>query len=183
MCKSSSATEHPDLFGSFQVDSVVLRIMIQQDNCVCRVTIDNQIKPTLIGLRKYDGIIYSAPEQSVCGLAVDINHLPDISTGNVIAPIECIDNVEYRTIPLLQNSILQFKSRIINGKFTRGYCMRIQRGNVDCYVHLEIKELYIRYIYTTILDVVQYLIINGPSNAIVSVFLSLTISDTSRTFK
>ena len=53
-----------------------------------------------------------------------------MSTGNIIAPIECIDNVEYRTIPMLNNSTLQFKSRIINGTFTRGYCMRIQRGKV-----------------------------------------------------
>jgi len=43
MCKSSSATEHSDHSGSYKVDSVVLHIMIQQENCICRVTIDNQI--------------------------------------------------------------------------------------------------------------------------------------------
>jgi hypothetical protein len=52
-----------------------------------------------------------------CGLAVDINHIPDMSTGNVIAPIECLSNVEYRTIQLLPNSTLQFKTRIISGHF------------------------------------------------------------------
>jgi hypothetical protein len=31
---------------------------------------------------------------------------------------------------LLQNSTLRFISRIIKVTFTRGYCMRIQRGNV-----------------------------------------------------
>jgi hypothetical protein len=134
MCTSNSATEEIQS-GSFKVDSVVLRIMIQQDNCICRVTIDNQIKPVYIGLNKYDGLTASAPEEAGCGLAVDISHLPNMSTGNVIYPIKCIDNVNHRTIPLLLNSTLQFKSRIINGNFTRGYCMRIQRGNVACNVH------------------------------------------------
>ena len=63
--------------------------------------------------------------------SVDIAHIPEMSTGNVIAPVECRDNVNYRTIPLLQNGTLQFKSRIINGNFTRGYCMQISRGKKD----------------------------------------------------
>jgi hypothetical protein len=109
--------------------------MTQQENCICRVTIDNQIEPVSIGLNKYECLTLSAPEDIGCGLAVDINHIPDTSTGNVIAPIECIDNVVSRNLQLLQNSTLQFKSRIINGTFTRGYCMRIHRGNVDCNGH------------------------------------------------
>jgi hypothetical protein len=36
----------------------------------------------------------STPEVGECGLAVDINHIPDMSTGNAIAPIECLSNVE-----------------------------------------------------------------------------------------
>jgi hypothetical protein len=129
MCKSSSATEET-YSGGLRVDSVVLRIMTQQDNCICRVQIDNQIQPIAIGLRKYDGLSSSAPEETECGLAVDINHIPDMSTESVIVPIECINNVNYRTILLLLNSTLQFKSRIITGIFTRGYCMRIHRGKV-----------------------------------------------------
>jgi len=137
MCSSSSAT----------VNSVVLRIVTQQENCICRVTIYNQIEPIYIGLKKYDDLTLLAPEEAECGLAVDINHIPyksivrginhipDISTGNVIAPIECKDNVGSRKLQLLQNSTLQFKSRIINGTFTRGYCMWIHRGNVDCNGH------------------------------------------------
>ena len=104
--------------------------MTQQDNCICRVTLENQIKPIYVGFRKYNGLAASVPMQYGCGLAVDINLIPDMSTGNVIAPIKCIDNVNYRTIQLLHNSTLQFKSRIINGNLTRGYCMQIQRGNV-----------------------------------------------------
>ena len=130
MCKLSSAMEEANS-GGYKVDSVVIRIMIQQDNCICRVTIDKQIQPVSIGLSKYEGRPSSAPEKYGCGLAVDINHIPGMSTENVIDPIECAVNSEPRNITLLQNSTLQFKSRIINGNFTRGYCMQIQRGNVS----------------------------------------------------
>ena len=132
MCKSSYASEYPELSGSHQVDSVVLRILIQQDNCICRVTIDNQVEPVSIGLRKYDGLTVSAPDKYGCGLAIDITHIPSMSTGVAIAPIECIENVNFRTIPLLLSSTLQFKTRIINGSFTRGYCLRINRGKSVC---------------------------------------------------
>ena len=128
MCKSSSASEHPGLSGGYIIDSVVLRIMIQQDNCICKVTIDNQIQPVYIGLEKYDGLASSAPEEYGCGLAVDIHYIPGTSTGNKIAPIECLKNVAHRYIPIYQNTTLQFKSRIIDGIYTRGYCMRTQRG-------------------------------------------------------
>ena len=129
MCRTSSATEEQHS-GYDNVDSVVLRIMIQQDNCICRVTIDNQIEPVSIGLEKYDGLTSSAPEKYGCGLAVDIHYIPDISTGNKIAPIECEKNVAHRDIPIYQNSTFEFKSRIIDGTFTRGYCMQIIRGIV-----------------------------------------------------
>ena len=129
MCMSSSATED-EKNGNYIIDSVVLRIMIQQDNCICRVTIDKQIHPIALGLGKYNDHIDSAPRTGRCGLAIDINHIPDTSTENVTAPIECVDNVGFRYIQLYENSTLQFKSRIIDGHFTKGYCMRIQRGNV-----------------------------------------------------
>ena len=135
MCKSSYATEEYGHSGYFTIDSVVLRIMIQQDDCICRVKIDNQIEPFYIGLIKYDSIISSAPEEYGCGLVVDINHISDMSTGNIIAPIECIENVAFSNLPLLENSTLQFKSRIINWKFTRGYCKHIIRGKMTCNIH------------------------------------------------
>jgi hypothetical protein len=72
-----------------------------------------------MALGKYDGLSSSAQEESTCGLAVDMHHTSDTSTGNVIAPIECLDNVDYRSIPLLHNSYLQFKSRVMDGMFTR----------------------------------------------------------------
>jgi hypothetical protein len=125
---SSSATEDTHS-GSYGVNSVVLRIMMQQNNCICRVTLDNQKKqPVDLGLRKCDGLTSSAPEKVDCGLAVDINYIPDMSTGNVIAPIECLVNGTLRHTPLFQKSYLQFRSRIINGSFISGFCIRIIRG-------------------------------------------------------
>jgi hypothetical protein len=43
--------------------------MTQQDNCTCRVTIENQIETISIGLRKYGGLSSSAPDTYGCGLA------------------------------------------------------------------------------------------------------------------
>ena len=57
---TNSATEDKQS-GSDNVDSVVLRIMIQQDSCICRVNIENQIELIHIGLGKYGGFTDSAP--------------------------------------------------------------------------------------------------------------------------
>jgi hypothetical protein len=131
MCKSSSATEEAHS-GSYRVNSVVLRIMTQKDDCICRVLLDNQQEnPVVVGLRKYDGLQSSAPEKVDCGLAVDINHIPDMSTGNIIAPIECPVNHTLRHTPLFQKSYLQFRSRTVNGDFIRGFCIRIIRGKAS----------------------------------------------------
>ena len=131
MCKSSSATEETESAG-YKVDSVVLRIMTQQDDCICRVSLDNQKeKPVVVGLNTFEGFIASAPEKADGGLAVDINHIPDMSTGIVIDPIECLVNGTRRHTPLFQKSYLQFRSRKINGDFIRGFCIRIIRGKAS----------------------------------------------------
>jgi hypothetical protein len=134
MCKSSSATEYTSS-GGFKGDSVVLRIMTQEDDCICRVMIDNQKDTVIVGIRKYDGLTASAPAEAKCGLAVDVNHIPNMSAGNVIAPIECLVNGTLRHTPLFQKSYLQFRSRIIHGTFNRGYCIRILRGSMTCIIH------------------------------------------------
>jgi hypothetical protein len=69
MCRSSSATEETSS-GGYRVDSVVLRIMTQEDDCICRVMIDNQIDAVSVGIRKVDGLTASAPEKADCGLAL-----------------------------------------------------------------------------------------------------------------
>jgi hypothetical protein len=69
--------------------------------------------------------------EAECGLVVDVNHIPDMSTGNVIAPIECLVNGTLRNTPLFQKNYLQFRSRIINGDFIRGFNIRIIRGKAS----------------------------------------------------
>ena len=66
--------------------------------------IDNQSDTVSVGIRKCDGLTASAPEKAECGLAVDISHIPDMSTGNVIAPIECLVNGTLRNTPLFQKN-------------------------------------------------------------------------------
>ena len=65
-----------------------------------------------------------------------------MSTGNVIAPIECLLNDTRRYTPLLQNGYLQFRSRIINGNFIRGFCIRIIRGKASLQIVNLKKNLY-----------------------------------------
>ena len=130
MCWSSSTTEETHS-TSYRVNSVVLRMMIQQEDCICRVMIDNQTDTVSVGIRKFDGLTASAPEKAECGLAVDVNHIPNMSTGSVIAPVECPVNGTLRNTQLFQKSYLQFRSRIINGDFIRGFCMRIIRGKAS----------------------------------------------------
>ena len=97
----------------------------------CRVMIENQKDTVVVGIRKYAGLTASAPEEAECGLAVDVNHIPNMSTGIVIDPIECLVNGTLRHTPLFQKGYLQFRSRIINGDFIRGFCIRIIRGKVS----------------------------------------------------
>ena len=156
MCKSSSATEETN-DGSYNIDSVVLRIMTQQDDCICRVMIDNQSDTISVGIRKNGGLTSSAPEKADCGFAVDINHMPDMSTEN--APIECLVN-RTRYIPLFQKSYLQFRSRIINGNFIRGFCIRIIRGKAL----LQIVNL--KKNHKPIIIVLQPLTINNTSHSL-----------------
>ena len=160
MCKSSSATEETSSEG-YKVDSVVLRIMTQHDDCICRVTLDNQIEnQVVVGLRKFEGFQSSAPVEADCGLAVDINHIPDMSTGNVIAPIECLVNGTRRHKPLFQKSYLPFRSRIINGDFIRGFCIRIIRGKAS----LQIVNL--KTNHKPIIFALQPLTINNTSHSL-----------------
>jgi hypothetical protein len=69
----------------------------------------NQTKKRVdVGLRKFEGFLSSAPEKANCGLAVDINHIPDMSTGNIQHCLFCnlqnlfllLQNLAYTYQPL-----------------------------------------------------------------------------------
>ena len=126
MCKESSAVEE-HISGTLSNDSVVLRIITQQDHCICQLTLLNQTKDETLILRKQDASVNAAPINDTCGLAVDIHH---ISTGNhtAIDPIQCTKPKGTTAITLAKNGMLQFQSRQIDGTFTKGYCMEILRS-------------------------------------------------------
>lgn len=127
MCTTDYATE-VDTNGGTTVDSVALRVMTQQDGCECEVTLQNQKTIHTIYMRKYDLNTNASPEKAACGLSIDIdynipNNLPENKN-----PVECIEGTQPRSISLTTNGILHLRSRVINGTFTRGYCMQIFRG-------------------------------------------------------
>jgi hypothetical protein len=74
---------------------------------VHEVMIDNQKDTVSVGIRKSDGLTASAPVKADCGLVVDVNHISNMSTGSVIAPIECLVNGTLRNTTLFQKSYLQ----------------------------------------------------------------------------
>lgn len=124
MCNSSFAKEKFGN-GAEYLESVVLRAMVDRGGCTCDVTIENYIIKTGIFIEKYKNMSAVAPENNVCGLALDIKMLNDESVSN---PIECTHGVDRRRFSIVRNGALRFTSRIIQGNFTRGYCIHIIRG-------------------------------------------------------
>jgi hypothetical protein len=122
--------------------------------------IDNQIDTVSVGIRKFNGLTSSAPVEADCGFAVDINHIPDMTTGNVIAPIECLVNDTICHTTLFQKGYLQFRSRIINGEFIRVFCTRIIRGNASLQIENVLKN------HNPIIFVLQPLTINNTSHSL-----------------
>lgn len=78
-------------------------------------------------MRKYDLQTNAAPQNQECGLAIEMeynipNYLPE-----TYDPIECTKGTNILQIPLSKNGVLNFRSRIIDGNFNRGYCLQIYR--------------------------------------------------------
>lgn len=126
MCTDDYAEEE-DAEGSVKVNSVLLRITKHQNSCICHVNLEVTETNYTIHMSKYQDRSYAAPEQHHCGLAVDVDYVDTSITTRSLQPIECIEGTKKRSIAL-GGSELKFESRIINGDFTRGYCMQISRG-------------------------------------------------------
>ena len=124
MCKDTTAIEDPH-FGSEAVDSEVMRVITQEDNCVCNVTYQNE--NVRIVIRKYDKLTQSSPVYYQCGLHLYMELLNQ-STLIQIEPIKCTTGLEPRLFALERGGILQLTSKVTEGEFTRGYCIQISRG-------------------------------------------------------
>ncbi|XP_071137461.1 uncharacterized protein [Mytilus edulis] len=132
MCTNESTVED-STDGYIPVDSVLLRITKHQNNCICQVTLQNTVTNYTIYMSKYKDLSIAAPEHQNCGLAVDVEYLDTSDTPRPLQSIECTRGTGMRSIDL-GGGELKFKSRIIDGNFTRGYCMQIYRNESinDC---------------------------------------------------
>lgn len=129
MCTNDSAVEI-STGGGISVDSVLLRITKQQNNCVCHVSLQNtDTNNYTIYMAKYEEQSNAAPEQQNCGLAIDVKYLDTSDITRTLQSIECASGTRRRSITLGGNELI-LKSRIISGNFTRGYCMQIYRGKL-----------------------------------------------------
>lgn len=126
MCTSDNANEGPKN-GGLTIDSVALRVMTQQDGCTCRVSLENHSNSYTVYMRKYDLLTSAGPEHEACGLAIDIDYISPENFPENKDSIECTKGINTRSVSLSQNGVLNFKSRIIGGNFSRGYCIQIYR--------------------------------------------------------
>lgn len=126
MCTNDFASEDSKT-GSAAVDSVALRVMTQQDECKCEVSLQNQYNKHTVYMRKYGLLTSAAPEMDACGLAIDIVYTSSGTLPENKAPIECTKGTNTRSVLLSQNGALHLKSRIIGDNFSRGYCIQIHR--------------------------------------------------------
>lgn len=126
MCTNDSVVEDSK-DGYKAVDSVLLRITKQQNNCTCHISLHKTVTNYTIYMSKYGELSNSAPGEPKCGLAVDVEYVETSDTSRPLKSIECTSGTSNRSITLEGNE-LTFRSRIINGSFTRGYCMQIHRS-------------------------------------------------------
>ncbi|XP_076079169.1 uncharacterized protein LOC143049401 [Mytilus galloprovincialis] len=110
--------------------------MVDRSGCTCDVYIERHIVTTELLIEKYKNISGAAPENNLCGLSIDIEMLNDESVSN---PIECTNGVDRRQFSLVKNGALRFTSRIVQGNFTRGYCIIINRDKITNNISQRLK--------------------------------------------
>lgn len=126
MCTTDFANEYPENGGTTK-DSVALRVRTQQDGCECEVSLQNQYLIYTLYMRRYDLQKSAAPEQATCGLAIDIDYTDPVTFPPNKASMECTQGTDDRSVSLLKDGVLKLRSRIIDGNFSRGYCIQIYR--------------------------------------------------------
>lgn len=141
MCTTDYATEE-NSDGGTTADSVALRVLTQRDGCVCVVTLQNQTSTDTLYMRKYDMINIAVPEQDACGLSIDIDYNIPNNLPETKDPIECTRGTDNRAITLTKNGVLYLRSRIIDGTFSRGYCIQIYRRKNFYFVYYTIVNSY-----------------------------------------
>ncbi|XP_063402216.1 uncharacterized protein LOC134686480 [Mytilus trossulus] len=126
MCTNDFASEDPKN-GGISVDSVVLRVMTQQDGCTCEVSLQNHFNTYTVYMRIYELLRSAAPEREACGLAIDVDYTSPKNIPENKDTIECTKGIDTRSVSLSPNGVQHLRSRIIGGVFSRGYCLQIYR--------------------------------------------------------
>lgn len=128
MCTNDHAVED-SVDSSYVTNSVVVRVMKQRANCICHVSLNNNTGSYTVYVRKWSALKNSAPELPHCGLAIDVNFLnkaAEKKRSNY--SVQCSTGTSQRTEILQKNDFIELNSKIIDGNFTRGYCMQIYRS-------------------------------------------------------
>ncbi|VDI78198.1 Hypothetical predicted protein [Mytilus galloprovincialis] len=116
--------------GNLNFDHVTLRARTQLYNCTCLVFIENQsLFGTQMYIEPYERLQSSAPKESECGLELYLDNYQEetLQTGRKMSPLRCTSGQTSRALSFLRNNVLSFISKVIDGNFTRGYCIDIQR--------------------------------------------------------
>lgn len=133
MCQAEVGTEEDD-FGNPRADSVALRITTREDNCVCKVFLQNQTNDHTVFMSAYDKKTSAAPETPYCGLEINVSLSVGPDNDKSLKTVNCTSGTVVQPIQLPQNEMLSFTSTLTEGSFTRGYCFQIFRRKTS-YVH------------------------------------------------
>lgn len=127
MCTDDYAVED-NVDGNILIDSVVVRVMRQKANCICRVSLNNNVGNYSVDIEKWSALKTSAPELPNCGLAINVNYIKVTAEAKRNSyPIQCSTGTKRKEL-LHKNEFIELKSKILDGTFTRGYCMQIFRS-------------------------------------------------------
>ncbi|CAC5372623.1 unnamed protein product [Mytilus coruscus] len=128
MCQGGSGKKEDSIEG-LGFNSVALRITTRQDNCACQVYLQNQTDTYTVYMQKYNKLTSAAPNSSDCGLVINVSVSDGVGTDEILETVECANGTLFQPISLEINGTLNFKSTVIEGSFTRGYCLQIFRKN------------------------------------------------------
>lgn len=126
MCQGKKTVMEDEQDGSENVDSVFLSLMKQENNCSCNVTVKDLTTSAKINFKR---INFS--EQPYCGMEIDVyqirqNENETVPTNDM--PTKCNSTKHTQSLSLIKNEYLRFTSRVVDGNFSTGYCIQIERG-------------------------------------------------------
>lgn len=127
MCQKKTAVEETE-DGSDYFDSIFLSLTVNKNNCSCYLYVKNfTISPSLY-IKQYN----NEPQQALCGMEMDIYQHRPREVVPLIDPIptRCNGSGQSNYFSLVKDEYLQFRSRIVDGNFSKGYCIQIIRGSI-----------------------------------------------------